>query len=238
MGSHIIFFITVRPGYLVSGPCWLFSINREEVLLYNVWWRWSETSCEFRYLKIKECGELTVTFFPHNGISYHGSANGKTDVLTIVSVKTCVLTAQFLININFPLASLFLWIHIYLYKSLNYCPRSHSSLSWPLNRLFAHAVLTVNQLNVKEKFTKLGTDFCAPARKFTSISYVIICLFSLSFSIHFLRCWQTEFGWHSTALNGDHILYSRDQNTWFRVDIVGRNYMLVTQGGVKGSNVF
>ena len=152
-------------------------------------------------------------------------------VLTIVSVKTCVLTAQFLININFPLASLFLWIHIYLYKSLNYYPRSHSSLSWPLNRLFAHAVLTVNQLNVKEKFTKLGTDFCAPARKFTSISYVIICPFSLSFSIHFLRSWQREFGWHSTALNGDHILYSRDQNTWFRVDIVGRNYMLVTQGG-------
>ena len=107
----------------------------------------------------------------------------------------------------------------------------HSSLSWPLNRLFAHAVLTVNQLNVKEKFTKLGTDCCAPARKFTSICYVTICLFSLSFSIHFLRCWQTEFGWHSTALNGDHILYSRDQNTWFRVDIVGRNYMLVTQGG-------
>ena len=155
-------------------------------------------------------------------------------VLTIVSVKTCVLTAQFLININFPLASLFLWIHICLYKSLNYCPRSHSSLSWPLNRLFAHAVLTVNQLNVKEKFTKLGTDCCAPARKFTSICYVTICLFSLSFSIHFLRCWQTEFGWHSTALNGDHILYSRDQNTWFRLDIVGRNYMLVTQGGGGG----
>ena len=159
-------------------------------------------------------------------------------VLNIVSVKTCVLTAQFLININFPLASLFLWIHIYLYISLKYYPRSHSSLSWPLNRLFAHAVLTVNQLNVKEKFTKLGTGFCAPACKFASICYVIICLFSLSFSIHFLRCWQREFGGHSTALNSDHILYSRDQNTWFRVDIVGRNYMLVTQGGVKGSNVF
>lgn len=76
--THSIF-ITVRPGYLVNAPCWLFSINREEVPSYNVWWRWSETSCELKYLKIKECGELTVTSFPRNGISYHGSANGKTD---------------------------------------------------------------------------------------------------------------------------------------------------------------
>ena len=117
-------------------------------------------------------------------------------VLTIVSVKTCVLTAQFLININFPLASLFLWIHIYLYKSLNYYPRSHSSLSWPLNRLFAHAVLTVNQLNVKEKFTKLGTDLLCD---YMPILLVVLHTFP---KVLTNRIWLTfnSFKWRSHSL--------------------------------------
>lgn len=159
-------------------------------------------------------------------------------VLTIVSVKTCVLTAQFLININFPLTSLFLWIHIYLYKSLNYYPRSHSSLSWPLNRLFAHAVLTVNQLNVKDKFTKLGTLLCPCAQIYINLlcDYMPILLIVLHTFPKVLtnRIWLTfnSFKWRS------HSLFS-----WPKYVIQGRYcreklHASHSRGGVKGSNVF
>ena len=38
-----------------------------------------------------------------------------------------------------------------------------------------------------------------------------VCIFSILFSIHFLRCWQGEFVKQSGAsLVGDHFLYSRD----------------------------
>ena len=58
------------------------------------------------------------------------------------------------------------------------------------------------------------------------------CIFSILFSIHFLKCWREEFVWQSrTSLVGDHFLYSRDPHGWFRGDIVRRNYMLVTLRG-------
>ena len=50
------------------------------------------------------------------------------------------------------------------------------------------------------------------------------CIFSILFSIHFLKCWREEFVWQSrTSLVGDHFLYSRDPRVWFRGDIVRRN---------------
>ena len=58
-------------------------------------------------------------------------------------------------------------------------------------------------------------------------------------SIHFLRCWQGEFVEQSRVpLVGDHFLYSRDLNVWFRGDIVRRNSTLVTLRGqrVKAHN--
>ena len=48
------------------------------------------------------------------------------------------------------------------------------------------------------------------------------CIFSLLFSIYFLRCWQGEFVQQSTtALVGDHILYSCCPYVWFRGDTWG-----------------
>ena len=56
-----------------------------------------------------------------------------------------------------------------------------------------------------------------------------VCIFSILFSIHFLRCWQREFNHHPRAsLAGDLFLYSHDLNDWFRGDIVRRNWLLIT----------
>ena len=55
-----------------------------------------------------------------------------------------------------------------------------------------------------------------------------VCIFSILFSIHFLRCWQGEFVWQSRAsLVVDHFLYSHYGVRWFRGDIVRRNQMSV-----------
>ena len=51
-----------------------------------------------------------------------------------------------------------------------------------------------------------------------------VCIFSILFIIHFLRCWQGEFVCQSKGyFPGDHFLYSHDLNVWFKSDIVGRN---------------
>ena len=61
----------------------------------------------------------------------------------------------------------------------------------------------------------------------------LVCIFSSLFSIHFFRCCQGEFVLQSTAsLVGDHFLYSRDLNVWFRGCTVRRNQMLVSLRGL------
>ena len=48
-------------------------------------------------------------------------------------------------------------------------------------------------------------------------------IFSILFSIHFVRCWQGEFIQQSRAsVVGDHLLYSHDLDVWFRGDVVRR----------------
>ena len=55
-----------------------------------------------------------------------------------------------------------------------------------------------------------------------------VCIFSILFFIHFLRCWQGEFVYQSKAsFVCDHFLYSCEFNVRLRGDI-GRNEMLVT----------
>ena len=50
-----------------------------------------------------------------------------------------------------------------------------------------------------------------------------IRVFSILFSIHFLKCSQGEFVSQSRdSLFGDHFLYSHDLNVWFVDDIVRR----------------
>ena len=50
-----------------------------------------------------------------------------------------------------------------------------------------------------------------------------------TFFIHFLRNWRGEFVLQSKAsLVGNHFLYSRDLNVWFKADIVRRKWMPVT----------
>ena len=51
-----------------------------------------------------------------------------------------------------------------------------------------------------------------------------VFIFSILFSVHFLRCWQGEFVYNQEfSLVGDHFLCSHDINEWFRGDIVRRN---------------
>ena len=56
----------------------------------------------------------------------------------------------------------------------------------------------------------------SPQRGICTLSSV--CIFSILFSILFLRCWQGEFVQQS--LVGDHFLYSCDLDVWFRGAIV------------------
>ena len=51
-----------------------------------------------------------------------------------------------------------------------------------------------------------------------------VCIFSILISTRLITFWQGELVQQSRAsLVGDHFLYSRDLNAWFRADIVGRN---------------
>ena len=50
-----------------------------------------------------------------------------------------------------------------------------------------------------------------------------VCIFSILFSVNFLRCWQGEFVEQSRAsLVGGHFLHSHDLTVLLRGDIVGR----------------
>ena len=67
--------------------------------------------------------------------------------------------------------------------------------------------------------------FCHHRPKLISLcTLTSFYIFSILFSIHFLRCWQGENVSQSRAsLVGDHNLYSPDLIVWFRGDIVRRN---------------
>ena len=75
------------------------------------------------------------------------------------------------------------------------------------------------------KLHLLGKDVCMTSEGFWTLHNLIsICIFSILFSIYFLRCWQGEFVWQSRAsLGGDNFLYSHDLNLWFGGEIVRRN---------------
>ena len=62
-----------------------------------------------------------------------------------------------------------------------------------------------------------------------------LCIFSILFFLHFLRCWQGEFVyWSKASFVDNHFLHSHNLNVWFRGDVVRRNLMLVT---LRGSRV-
>ena len=63
---------------------------------------------------------------------------------------------------------------------------------------------------------------------------ISLCIFSILFIIHFLRCWKGEFVEQSrTSLVGDHFLYPHDLNVWFRGDLK-RKIRCQSLLGVKG----
>ena len=65
------------------------------------------------------------------------------------------------------------------------------------------------------------------AQTFTLYPLTSVCIFSILFSIHFLRCWRREFVYRSREyLVGDNFLHSHDVTVWYRGDIVRRNKML------------
>ena len=51
-----------------------------------------------------------------------------------------------------------------------------------------------------------------------------VCIFSILFSVHFLRCWKGELVWQSRVSQaGDHFLHSCGFIVWSKGDIVRRN---------------
>ena len=81
---------------------------------------------------------------------------------------------------------------------------------------------------------QLGDQFPLIINKCLVTLYALksVCIFSIMFSIHFLRCWQGEFVEQSrTSLVGDHFLYSHDLNVWFR----GSSQEKLHVGHCKGS---
>lgn len=59
-----------------------------------------------------------------------------------------------------------------------------------------------------------------------------IFIFSLLFSVHFIRCWHREFYFKSRAsLVGHHFLYFHHLNVWCRGDIAWRSWKLVILWG-------
>ena len=58
---------------------------------------------------------------------------------------------------------------------------------------------------------------------------ISVCIFSLQFSINFLRCSHNQGAKQSRAsFIGDNFHYSHDLYTWLNCDDIGRNSMLVT----------
>ena len=79
-------------------------------------------------------------------------------------------------------------------------PRAESSSS-PGNYAWVHNCLTLTIYNL-----------------------VLICIFSILFSIHFPRCWQGEFvkQWRASFV-GNNFLHSQNLNVWIRADVVRIN---------------
>ena len=62
----------------------------------------------------------------------------------------------------------------------------------------------------------------------------LVCIFSILFSLHFLRCWQGEFVQQArTSLVRDHFLCSCDHDVWFGGDIVRKMEVLVPPNGQR-----
>ena len=55
--------------------------------------------------------------------------------------------------------------------------------------------------------------------RLTLYTLTSVCLFSILFSIHINKYWRGEFVLKSGTFVGDHFLYSRDLNVWFKDDI-------------------
>ena len=88
-------------------------------------------------------------------------------------------------------------------------------------RIFKEGLVRQHVQNLRASLGVLFTRISLMHNLYTLTS---VCIFSILFSEHFLRCWQREFVKQSRAyLVGDHFLYSHDHNVWFRGDIVGRN---------------
>ena len=81
-------------------------------------------------------------------------------------------------------------------------------------------------------WSELPPSFLKREPKLTSYTLTSACIFSILFSIDFLKCWQGEFVDQSREyLVSDHFLYSHDLTVWCRGYTVGRNRMLVTLSG-------
>ena len=83
----------------------------------------------------------------------------------------------------------------------------------------------------KTKKENVVSDDVMYASVLTLYTLTSVCIFSILFSIHFLRGWQGEFVYQSREyLVRDHLLYSHDLTVWCRGYTVGRNYMSHSQG--------
>ena len=88
----------------------------------------------------------------------------------------------------------------------------------------------------KTKKENVVSDDVMYASVLTLYTLTSVCIFSILFSIHFLRGWQGEFVYQSREyLVRDHLLYSHDLTVWCRGYTVGRNYMSHSQG-LKGKD--
>ena len=67
---------------------------------------------------------------------------------------------------------------------------------------------------------------------FSFYTLTSVLIFSLLFSLHFLRCWPEELVKQLTDLSvGDHFLYFHDFIVWFNNDTVSRNQVPIALGG-------
>ena len=104
---------------------------------------------------------------------------------------------------------------------------------FPLQRYISWSSLTClldELLRIFCWFSNCGSwseNFCrlkGEEKILTIYTLTSVCIFSILFSMHFLRCWQGEFVYRSKASFVDnHFLYLCDLNVLFRGDIVRMN---------------
>ena len=87
---------------------------------------------------------------------------------------------------------------------------SNQSLGWLVDQSFDWLVSqSINQ----------SIDAIDSVDKFTLHTLISVCIFSILFSIHFLRCWLGEFCLMTkSSFSWWSFLYSQDLIVWFRVD--------------------